>query len=112
QWRETVAAADFSPPVVLDIQIDVSGVTATIDLLTDEAALAEIRYGTTSGGPYDQAKGELRLSDLHSISLTGLSAQTTYYFTIALTDEAGNAAVLDDAGQPYSFVTSGRPRPQ
>jgi hypothetical protein len=110
QWREAVAAADFSPPVILDVQIDVSGVTATIDLLTDEIARAEVRYTTISGGPYDLTKGESRLGDLHSINLNGLSPQTTYHFVIAVTDEAGNEAVLDNAGQPYSFVTSGRPR--
>ncbi len=110
QWREADAAADFSPPAILDVQIDVSGVTATIDLLTDEAARAEIRYGKTSGGPYDLAKSESRLDELHSINLSNLNSQTTYYFIIAVTDEAGNAAVLNHGGQPYLFVTSGRPR--
>lgn len=110
QWREAAAAADFNPPAVLDVQIDVSGVTATIDLLTDEIARAEVRYTTISGGPYDLMKSESRLSELHSINLNGLSPQTTYHFVLAVTDEAGNEAVLDNVGQPYSFVTSGRPR--
>jgi thermitase len=110
QWREAVAAADFNPPAILDVQIDVSGVTATIDLLTDEAAIAEVRYAKISGGPYDLTKNESGLGELHSIRLNGLSPQTAYYFVIAVTDEAGNKAVLDNAGQPYSFITSGRPR--
>ncbi len=109
EWREATALVDFSPPMVLDVQVQVRGATAIVSLLTDEPAIAEIRYSKVLGGPYDLVKSGTQLGTLHNIDLSGLSTQTTYYFVVALTDEAGNAALADNAGQPYFFTTSGRP---
>ncbi len=109
EWRQAISLVDFSPPVVLDVHVQIRGVTATVNFLTDEPAFAEIHYGTTNGGPYDLTAPAMRLSDLPSVEVGGLSTRTTYYFVVWLTDEAGNKALVDDAGQPYSFTTSGRP---
>ncbi|MEN6427016.1 MAG: S8 family peptidase [Phycisphaerales bacterium] len=110
QWRQATSQADFSAPALLDVQVQVQGVVATINLLTDEPALAEIRYGTILGGPYDRIESETQLSELHGVDVSRLNTQTTYYFVVVLTDAAGNETLADDAGQPYSFKTSGRPK--
>lgn len=110
QWRQAAAMADFVPPTVLDLQVQVRGATVTVSLLTDEPALAEIRYSKIDGGPYDLTEGETQLGELHSIDVSDLSTQTRYYFVVSLTDGAGNETLADNAGQPYSFLTSGRPK--
>ena len=108
QWREASALADFSPPTVVDVKVEVHAVTATINLLTNEPALAEIRYGRIAAGPYDLIESEAESGELHTIDISGLSTQTKYYFVVGLTDGAGNETLANDAGQAYSFTTSGR----
>lgn len=108
QWRQATALADYMPPAVLDVKTEVRGLTATISLQTDEPVRAEIRYGQTFGGPYDGVARETQLGDSPAIELSGLSPQATYCFTVALTDEAGNETLADNAGRSYSFVTSNR----
>lgn len=108
QWRQASALADFTAPSLLDVQVQVQGTAVTINLLTDESALAEIHYGTTSGGPYGLSEGETQRTELHDIDLSDLRMQTRYYFVVSLTDAAGNEILVDDGGQPYSFMTSGR----
>jgi subtilisin family serine protease len=112
QWRQATAQADFVAPMLLDVQVQVRGTAVTINLLTDEPALAEIHYGTTSGGPYGLSEGETQRTELHGIDLSDLRMQTRYYFVVSLTDAAGNEILVDDGGQPYSFMTSGRPKSQ
>lgn len=110
QWREATSLADFSPPMALDVKVQIRGGAVTVSLLTDEPALAEVRYSRTNGGPYDLTATSSQLSDLPSVEIRDLNAGTTYYFVLSLTDEAGNETVADDAGQPYSFTTLGRSR--
>lgn len=108
QWRQAIAQADFTAPSLLDVQVQIQGTAVTINLLTDEPALAEIHYGTISGGPYGLSEGETQLAELHDIDLSELRMQTRYYFVVLLTDATGNEILVDDGGQPYSFMTSGR----
>jgi hypothetical protein len=112
QWRQASARADFTVPSLLDVQVQVQGTAVTINLLTDEPALAEIHYGTTSGGPYGLSEGETQRTESHDIDLSDLRMQTRYYFVVSLTDAAGNEILVDDGGQPYSFMTSGRKSPR
>lgn len=112
QWRQASALVDFTAPSLLDVQVQVQGTAVTINLLTDEPALAEIHYGTTSGGPYGLSEGETQLTELHDIDLSELRMQTRYYFVVLLTDAAGNEILVDDGGQPHSFMTSGRKSPR
>jgi hypothetical protein len=108
QWRQAVATVDLQPPAVLDVQVVVTGVTAAIRVLTDEPVRAEIRYGTTHGGPYDWVERESQIGESSYIELSGLNSRTTYYFVVAATDEAGNETLANNAGQAYTFVTAGR----
>ncbi len=110
QWRQATSRADFRPPTALDVKVQIRGAAATVNLLTDEPALAEVRYSRTNGGPYDLTATSSQLSDLPSVEIRDLSAGTTYYFVLSLTDEAGNETLADDGGQPYSFTTLGRSR--
>jgi hypothetical protein len=108
QWHQAAAAVDYQPPTVLDVQVVVAGVTASISVLASEPVRAEVRYGKTSGGPYDLVARELQFAESLSIELSGLNSQTAYYFAVAVTDEAGNETLANSAGQGYTFVTAGR----
>jgi hypothetical protein len=107
QWREATARADYAPPIVLDVQVQVRGSTATVTLLTDEPARAEIRYSRLCEGPFGLVQKSAQLSESHSIDLRNLMPQTKYCFLVTVTDEAGNET-SSDTGQPYSFTTAGR----
>jgi hypothetical protein len=67
-------------------------VSATITWVTNEPASSQVEYGpTTSYGhstPLDTA-----LVTNHSVRLTGLARNTTYYYRVRATDAAGNEAV-------------------
>ena len=107
RWRQAIAPADYEPPAVSDLKIEIRRAGATIELVTDEPTIARIRYGTTCGGPYDLIEKGSDLSDRHRIELRRLVPQTRYCFVVALTDAAGNETIADDGGQGYSFVAQG-----
>ncbi len=64
--------------------------TATVTWTTNEAATSEVVYGTTSS--YGSASSTAALVTSHSITLTGLTASTTYDFAVVSTNAAGNTA--------------------
>ena len=70
-----------------------SGVTATaatITWTTDQSSSSQVKYGTTTG--YGSLSG-LNSAPVtsHSITLTGLTAGTTYNYAVISTDSAGTA---------------------
>lgn len=108
QWRVAVGAVDYQPPTVLDVHAVVSGVAATIRVLAGEPVRTEIRYGQTSGGPYDWVERESQFFESPNIGISGLRPRTAYYFEVVLTDEAGNVTLANNAGPGYTFVTASR----
>jgi subtilisin family serine protease len=104
QWRYAIAIADYVPPTMVTLEIKPQGLTADIEFRTSEPTRAEVRYGKTAGGPYDLVAKDPNSSEQHSIQLHGLTLPVQYYFVVAITDEAGNAAVADKDGHGYSFV--------
>ena len=122
---------DTRPPRITNVKaaaVSING--ATITWNTDEPATSRVEFGT-SGSKMNLSQGEstftsatasspsgdvgaksvivtpvvpgssLRTS--HSVILSGLSANTTYYFQAVSADAAGNVAVLSG----FSFKTSG-----
>ena len=72
----------------------------TIAFDSDAAAIAVVNYGSTTD--LDQRLTVLQTSRQdHYITLTGLSANQTYYFNLLV----GGLSV-DDQGQPFTFQTS------
>jgi len=99
------ALIDCTPPVISNVQVtDIGPRSATITFDTDEPALASALYGLDCGSLTDFVdKAGFRTA--HSVMLTGLTDNTTYYFSVGATDEAGNAAADDNGGSCYSFTT-------
>ncbi|GAI08232.1 unnamed protein product, partial [marine sediment metagenome] len=97
----TTAAPDTTPPVIENVaSSDITKNSATITWDTDEIADSLVKYGTTSGN-YTDNKYDSAYVTSHSIGLTGLTANTTYYYVVKSTDPSNNSSESSE----YSFTT-------
>ena len=94
---EYAAAPDTTPPVISAVAstaITTSG--ATIIWTTNEPADSQVEYGTTTAygtlTPLDGVRGTS-----HTVTLTGLAANTVYHFRVHSSDAAGYLAESSDA---------------
>ncbi|HNB35731.1 MAG TPA: DUF4082 domain-containing protein, partial [Anaerolineales bacterium] len=104
---EAVYAADTTAPIISAVTTtnNPDGST-TITWTTDENSDSRVDYGTVSGAL------NLNLSDAalvksHSITLSGLTPGTTYYFSVTSKDASNNSAASTQA----SFVAAGETCP-
>jgi hypothetical protein len=94
-----------SPPVISAISSGTPTTTsATITWTTDEAATSQVNYGSTTS--YGTASSSAALVTSHSITLTGLSASTTYDFQVESVDAAGNTATSSNQTFTTDVVTT------
>ena len=86
QFVTTTAAAPVitSGPAVTFI----TGTTAKIEWLTDEFSSSEVQYGTT--GSYGSDASGAGSTKNHSVTLTGLTPETTYHYSVLSTDLCSN----------------------
>lgn len=102
----TDAAPDTTPPVISNVQVtSTTDTTATIAWTTDEPSNSQVQYGTISGS-YPSSKNNTNMVTSHSVTLTGLGANTTYYFRAASTDASGNGPTTSSEG---TFTTDAPP---
>jgi peptidoglycan hydrolase-like protein with peptidoglycan-binding domain len=100
-----------TPDVVAPVisQVSSTGITyaaAHITWTTNESANSKVWYGTTSPvGTSSPSASAGALVVNHDLMLTGLTANTTYYYVVESVDAAGNKAT---AAQ-QSFVTLAQP---
>jgi len=94
--QDMTLPGDTTPPVITAVRV--SGVTssaATVSWATNEPADSQVEYGTTaaygSSSPLDPT-----LTTTHTVTLSSLSAATTYYCRVKSRDAAGNLAVTSD----------------
>jgi phosphodiesterase/alkaline phosphatase D-like protein len=101
----TLAGADTIPPIISSVQVDsVTSNKATITWTTSENADSYVDFGTASG-VYTSTQGLANDSTVsHSVTLTSLTPETTYYFRVRSSDAAGNQAT--SVGSPFA-TTSG-----
>lgn len=102
---QTLSGVDITAPVISNIQvINITETGATVTWTTDEPANSKVEYGLTDA--YEL--GEVTAADFataHSLSISGLTAGTTYHFRVTSADSSGNAATSDDD----TFITSAPP---
>ncbi|HLP58835.1 MAG TPA: lamin tail domain-containing protein [Candidatus Deferrimicrobium sp.] len=92
-------AAD-NPPIVYNIH-DENGSRTSVDIVwsTNEPATSIIRYGTTTGS-YPNTAGNTTLAVNHRVTLSNLTAFTTYYYIVESTDATNNTTT----SQEYTFL--------
>ncbi|HEX9048392.1 MAG TPA: S8 family serine peptidase, partial [Verrucomicrobiae bacterium] len=96
------ATIDALAPAISGVTCVPSYSTARINWSTTEAANATAQYGLTTPNRSVNANG---WQTNHALILTGLTANTTYYYQVASRDPAGNVAVDDNHGSFYTFQT-------
>lgn len=95
---------DLAAPVISNITANAATTTTRINWNTNEASNSKVWYATGTplvlGGTTlsESSSGKVTA---HSLTLSGLTASTTYYFVVASTDAAGNMAT----SSTLSFVT-------
>ncbi len=102
---DDMAVVDCTPPVISNVVVDsVEPRSAIITFETDEPASSSLAFGLDCGmldGTVDT--GSLRT--MHSVEITGLQDNTTYFFGLSVEDQAGNAGSDPGPGPCYSFTT-------
>ena len=104
---------DTVPPMITDVSSSgVTGSSATITWTTDEKATSQVEYSTT-GAFSSTSDLDSSLATSHSVSLSGLTANSTYHYRVKSLDEAGNESVSGDntfsTPQPVIGVTLNKP---
>ena len=103
-------APDTTPPTISNISHNPSSSSAIISWNTNELATSRVFYDTvsrpsdTDGSLYAQASATDTTADntSHSVTLTGLTSSTTYFYKIRSADAAGNAAFSTERSFPTS----------
>jgi peptidoglycan hydrolase-like protein with peptidoglycan-binding domain len=99
------SSEDKTAPVITEITAtDITSASAKITWLTDENADSKVWYGTVTPLVVTDSTLKVSSSDLvknHTITLSGLDKNTTYYYIVSSTDAAGN----NTKGAEKSFVT-------
>lgn len=96
--NETVisqARIDYTPPVVLDVQVEARGTSAWATAATSEPTRVSVRYGRTGDEAAWLSVREFRFKGRHRVSLGPLLRGLDYGVVITLTDAAGNETVID-----------------
>ena len=91
---------DRTAPSISNVSIVKNDTAATINWTTTEASWTWLSWGATASYGTDN-KTEAYVSS-HSVALTGLTPNTTYYFQIKTKDAAGNTLF----GNGQTFTTS------
>ena len=82
---------DTTLPIITNVTVaNITDNSATINWKTDEIADSLVKYGAESG-IYTMQKYDSALIISHRITLTGLSAGTTYYYIVNSTDSSDNS---------------------
>lgn len=100
----TTTGADATPPVI-DVNTIVpfpSDVQAIIQWTTDEGSDTKVEYGTDASN-FSNTIIDNAVTTNHSLTLTGLAADTTYFYRTLSKDPSGNESTLTTT---KSFTTS------
>jgi len=102
----TTEPPDTVPPVISNVNVVTTDVSATVTWTTNEPADGKVEYGLTTG--YEKpAVSAAPLVLQHSLQLTGLQTQSTYHFRLSSRDFNNNLATTGD----LTFQTKAAPGP-
>ncbi|MGE3109851.1 MAG: S8 family serine peptidase [Phycisphaerales bacterium] len=99
------ASVDCTPPTISNVVVgNVMARSAVVTYTTDESAQTRVRFGTTCGS-LSSMSDQTAFGTTHSVTLTGLTDDTTYRFAIEATDEAANSGMNNNGGACFTFTT-------
>lgn len=102
----TLATPDTTAPQISNILVSVTDTTATISWETDEPASSEVAFGLDTNYS-DTPVTDTTEKTSHSLTLSGLTENTQYYYVINSTDSAGNTGTQSG----LNFITDEAPLP-
>lgn len=91
---------DTTAPIISSISSSVTSSTATITWTTDENSNSTVYYGTTPLTTSSETSSALTMS--HSLTLSGLSSSTLYYYNVSSCDTSDNCNISSQ----YNLTTS------
>ncbi len=100
----TTLGADTTPPVISNVGAATSSTAAEVTWTTDELSTSKVYY--SNSGPVStgsQNATNLSLVTSHSVTLTGLTSNSTYFYIVESTDASSNTATTTSA---MSFTTN------
>jgi hypothetical protein len=89
-----------APLITAVASANITGASATITWLTDQASSSQVNYGLTTAYGSSSALAPALVTS-HSVMLTGLTPNTTYNFDVVSSNSAGTAAT----SASYTFTT-------
>ena len=100
---------DLSSPSISSVATSSLGTNSiTITWTTNELSDSTVGYSTTLGN-FSTETGVASMVTSHSVTLTGLTPNNTYYFQVKSTDPSTNTGTDNNGGNGYSFATSEGP---
>lgn len=96
-------SSDSAAPIISGVSAVTKRTSAIVNWETDEDASSKVVYGTSTG-IYEYLATDASTTKQHSISLSSLTASTTYYYKVVSTDDNDNTAT---STSEYSFTTEG-----
>ena len=103
------AIIDTVPPQISQVASTVDIASAQVTWTTSELADSLVQYGESV--LLDRTASGATAVTNHTVLITGLAANRTYYYQVVSRDRAGNATVDDNKGALYTFTTRPAPRP-
>jgi hypothetical protein len=100
--QTVIVRADLVPPVITSVVATNEFGQTVITWTTDEPASSVVRYNTNS--TLSNVFLNTGLTTEHSVAISGLISNQTYFFHVASTDEAGNSVTNNNGGSLFSFV--------
>jgi len=102
--HDDTATIDGAAPAITNVSSGAGSTSASVSWDTSEPATGVVDYGLSAGSLTDSATAST-LETSQSVTLSGLSASTTYFYRVTATDAVGNASV----DSVRSFTTVAQP---
>lgn len=100
------ATIDTNAPVITSVTIEPGYLEAVVSWATSKDSDSLVQYSEApSGFPNNFVSYDPLPTTAHSVLLTGLKPDTTYYLRVTSRDRAGNSTTDDNFGTNYTFTT-------
>lgn len=101
---------DTTAPTISNVTVVESQATyATITWDSDELSNSQVDFSVSPSTAFGSGQTRASYVTAHSLTVTNLSANTTYLFRVRGTDPLGNTGTNDNSGQGFVLITTSGP---